>query len=689
MSFLISDTFIASLAKLTGDEQKAVKTTAFDLQLNPESPGLQFHRLLRAKDPNFWSVRVNLDIRLIVHKTATSLLLCYVDHHDAAYRWAELRKLERHPKTGAAQLVEVRETVREIEIPRYVDVVIPAPTSSTARPARYPFADLDDDGLLGYGVPTEWLDDVRGVTEASLFDVLAHLPSEAAEALLEVATGGTPRPRVTVAADEDAFAHPDARRHFAVMTTAEQIERALAAPWDTWAVFLHPDQQDLVERRFSGPARVAGSAGTGKTIVALHRAVYLTRAQPRARVLLTTFNHTLADALRAKLDLLVGNDHAIRDRVTVDVVDHVALQAWEGMTGRPAVVADDELLARLMGEASAAAQPHRFSDRFLLAEWREVVDEWQVATWEDYRDIARLGRKTRLPEEVRAKPWSIFQRLRATLDDQGVVTTGKVLTDVTRHFQSAGARPSEFVVVDEAQDLGVGQLRFLAALVGDQADGLFFAGDLGQRIFRTPFSWRSLGVDVRGRSFTLRVNYRTSQAIRQQADRLLGCELADVDGNVESRAGTISTFKGQPPVVEVHPTEEAEQTAIAAWLKARIADGVTPTEMAVFVRSEAQLPRAYAAITAADAPGITVTTMHQAKGLEFRAVVVAACDDEVLPLQTRIESVTDNADLEDVYETERHLLYVACTRARDWLLVTGVGPGSEFLDDMTTMERPA
>lgn len=243
----------------------------------------------------------------------------------------------------------------------------------------------------------------------------------------------------------------------------------------------------------------------------------------------------------------------------MDVVDHVALQACEGMTGRPAVVADDERLARLIGEASAAAQPHRFSDRFLLAEWRGVVDEWQVAPWEDYRDIARLGRKTRLPEgrtpslrhAVRAKVSSIFQQVRATLDDQGVVTTGKVLTDVTRHFQSGGARPFEFVVVDEAQDLGVGQLRFLAALVGDQADGLFFAGDLGQRIFRTPFSWRSLGLDVRGRSFTLRVNYRRSQAIRQQADRLLGDEVADVDGNVESRAGTISTFKGQPPLVVV------------------------------------------------------------------------------------------------------------------------------------------
>ena len=117
MEFLIADTFTDSLASSTGEEQKAVKTTAFDLQMNPANPGMKLHKLDKAKDKNFWSVRVSSDIRLIVHKTDRSLLLCYVDHHDKAYHWAERRKLETHPKTGAAQLVEVRETVQEIIIP--------------------------------------------------------------------------------------------------------------------------------------------------------------------------------------------------------------------------------------------------------------------------------------------------------------------------------------------------------------------------------------------------------------------------------------------------------------------------------------------------------------------------------------------------------------------------------------------
>ena len=251
------------------------------------------------------------------------------------------------------------------------------------------------------------------------------------------------------------------------------------------------------------------------------------------------------------------------------------------------------------------------------------------------------------------------------------------------------------MVADEAQDVGVAQLRFLSALGTNRPDSLFFAGDLGQRIFQVPFSWKSLGVDVRGRSATLRVNYRTSHQIRARADGLLGRQVADVDGNVDDRSGTVSVFNGPPPLVSEFDSEEAEMAAVAEWLAARAAEGNEATELAVLVRSDEQVPRARAAVEAAglqclvldqsmlpQAGVVTVTTMHLAKGLEFRAVAVMACDDEVLPLQTRIEAVADDADLEDVYETERHLLYVACTRARDCLMVSGVSPSSEFLGDL-------
>jgi superfamily I DNA/RNA helicase len=202
-------------------------------------------------------------------------------------------------------------------------------------------------------------------------------------------------------------------------------------------------------------------------------------------------------------------------------------------------------------------------------------------------------------------------------------------------------------------------------------------------------------VDIRGRSKTLKINYRTSHQIRRQADLLLDPEVADVDGNVEDRRGAVSVFNGAAPLVAVYETSNEEATAVAAWLKGRLAEGVMPHEIGIFVRSDQELLRAQ---TAADEAGLafknldqkmemasahaSIATMHLAKGLEFRAVVVMACDDEVLPSATRIETVTDDSDLQEVYNTERHLLYVACTRARDFLLVTGVTPGSEFLEDL-------
>lgn len=688
MQFLIADTFTDSLGRLTGEEQKAVKTTAFDLQLNPANPGMSFHKLDKAKDKNFWSVRVNSDIRVIVHKSEGSLLLCYVDHHDRAYHWAERRKLETHPKTGAAQLVEIRETVQEIVRPVYVQTELPLAVDKLL------FANVKDDELLGYGVPAEWLADVRGATEDTLLELSDHLPAEAAEALLELATGGKPRSPVAVSTTNSPFDHPDAQRRFRVMSNVEELQRALDFPWEKWTVFLHPEQQQLVERDYAGPARVSGSAGTGKTIVALHRATHLARSHTDARVLLTTFSETLANALRTKLRRLLSGEPRLAERIDVHSLDALAARLYRGQGGI-AEVASRDCIKELLADASVAIGGHRFATHFLISEWEQVVDAWQLASWEEYRDVARLGRKTRLPEAQRAILWAIFERVLSALQTRGLVTRARQFSELANSIADGRKAPFDFAVVDEAQDLGVAQLRFLAALGGTRPNALFFAGDLGQRIFQQPFSWKALGVDIRGRSRTLRVNYRTSHQIRMQADRLLGPIATDVDGNSEDRSDTVSVFNGPPPVLMSYPDEAAEIAGVCAWLKERLEEGLLPIEIGVFVRSSAELPRAQQAVEAAAmtwrvlddhvetaSEQISICTMHLAKGLEFRAVVVMACDDEVIPSQERIEAVGDNADLQEVYDTERQLLYVACTRARDQLLVSSVAPGSEFLDDM-------
>jgi len=331
----------------------------------------------------------------------------------------------------------------------------------------------------------------------------------------------------------------------------------------------------------------------------------------------------------------------------------------------------------------------------LLTEWDQVVDAWQLGTWEAYRDVVRLGRKTRLPEVQRTVLWSIFELVMAELKVRKLMTYAAMFSSLAAAITKDHKVVYDFVVVDEAQDLSVAHLKFLASLSGGRPNALFFAGDLGQRIFQQPFSWKALGVDIRGRSRTLRVNYRTSHQIRAQADRLLGPSVTDVDGISENRSDTISVFNGPPPTILSFKTETDEIAAVGQWMVEQTKAGVLPHEFGVFIRSAKQLTRAKSAVSASGlsykvldenvetvSGSVSISTMHIAKGLEFRAVVVMACDDEVIPFQERIETVGDDADLAEVYETERQLLYVACTRARDQLLVTGTTPASEFLQDL-------
>ena len=479
------------------------------------------------------------------------------------------------------------------------------------------------------------------------------------------------------------------------MENVEELERALEYPWERWIVFLHPAQREIVERDYSGPARVSGSAGTGKTIVALHRAVFLARANPEARILLTTYSDMLASALRSRLELLIRNEPRIAERIEVHSISAVGRRLYRAHAGEPRIASREDI-ERFIREASEAAEPHRFRLHFLVTEWEQVVDAWQLRTWDDYRDVRRLGRKTRSTGATAGSPVVDLRAGQPTgstrrtcspssgcsrgspicslTDRDGPTTSSSWTRRRTWASPTCGSSPRWRRIV-----------RTLCSLPAISVSASSSS--------RSPGA--SLGVDIRGRSRNLHVNYRTSHQIRQSADRLLDPEQTDADGITESRAGTVSVFNGAPPEIRVLDDEELETEAVAEWIRDLAEDGVAPDEFGVFVRSEAEIERALSAVDAAGLASVvldenvrttrgsaSVSTMHLAKGLEFRAVVVMACDDEVIPSQERIEMIADSADLEDVYKTERHLLYVACTRARDHLLVTGVAPASEFLEDL-------
>ena len=659
-----------------------MKTSVFDLQMDPTGSGLQLHRITQSKDPNFWSARVNRDVRLIVHKTGESMLIAYVDHHDQAYVWAERRRIEAHPRTGAVQIVEVRERVEEVATPERFDFVFSEAASTAKAPEPAPFASLDDEALLSVGVPADWLADVQAATEDGFFTLAEHLPAEASEALLEfAATGRLPAPAPAPVA-ADPFAHPDALRRIRPIDGQEELEQALAFPWEKWGVFLHPSQRELVGRSFSGPARVAGSAGTGKTIVAIHRAVRLARENPSARILLASFSDPLAEAMRKKLLVLAPENGGVVPRITTASFHGVAQQLFQLEYGTRARLASDSMLRERLKKAAAVAQLKGFSERFLLSEWTNVIDAWGIASPEAYETVQRIGRKSRLGPNQRERLWPVFAAVRAALAAERYTTWAQVFTDIADRLATRVEKPFDHILLDEAQDLAPAELRFFAALAPRSPDALFLSGDLGQRIFQHPFSWANLGVDVRGRSHTLKVCYRTSQQIRQAADRLLPTTLRDVDGLEDERRGIISVFNGPHPQVETFGSIEDEAGAIRQVVDGWLKEGVAGHEVGIFVRSHDLVARARAAIGGLQATGVTTASMHLAKGLEFRAVAVMACDEGVLPLDERVADAADEAELDAIYETERRLLYVACTRAREHLILTGVAPGSEYLTDL-------
>ena len=687
MNLIVADTFRTSLARLSLNEQKGGKITCLDLALDKLS-GLHLERLKDPKDPNYWSVRVNDDVRIILHKSGDNYLICYIDHHAEAYRWPLYRKLEVHPVTGAMQVVTLIEVVREVITRVEVEVLVAAP------PKVVLSALASDDELLSYGVPLELLADVRKVNEDTFMHITSFLPAEAAEALLQVFSGKKPKAPQPVGPGTDPYAHPDAQRRFRNIYNIEELKRAFDYPWDKWLVFLHPEQRQWVEREYSGPARVSGSAGTGKTIVAVQRAVHLARKNPQARILLTTISEVLANDLRHKRDQLISNEPQIAEQVEVVALPAIGMRLYRAQFGAPKLATRADARVIIEGAAQAVGG-HKFSLPFLYSEWDHVVDAWQLHTWEQYRDVQRLGRKTRVAEPQRRVLWSIFEKAIAALEADALLTEAGLFTKLADALAASGQAPFDYAIVDESQDISIPHLRYLAMLGKARKDSLFFAGDLGQRIYQQPFSWRSLGVDIRGRSRTLQINYRTSHQIRAQADRLLNAAVADVDENNEVRNGTISVFDGAAPLIKELGSVAEEATVVGEWIAARLKDGASPHEIGVLVRSEAEYPRARAALQAAQAAytvlddsvatksgTVSITKIELAKGLEFRCVAVMACDADIIPLQSRIESAADEPDLKEVYETERHLLYVACTRARDHLLVTSSDSPSEFLSDL-------
>lgn len=678
---LVADTFFSALAKLDGPDK--VRTIEFltDFRQNPSQPGLSLERVQGARSPDVWGARITQGLRAILHKDGDCWAVLYADQHDSAYDWASRRRIGRHSTTGSLQIVEAVETVEEVR--RVIEVPV-----TPQEPRR--FEPHDDAYLLSLGVPESWLPTVHEIrTDEQLLTVCDRLPPEVAERLLDLADGRLVTPPTPVPAKRPAAESPDTRRRFLPADDTFDLNALLRAPLDRWIAFLHPSQRSLAEGEFRGPVKVSGPAGTGKTVVALHRARHL--ARQGERVLLTSFVTTLCRNLEKNLGSLCTPEEL--RRVTVSTVHKVALNTVRAVEPRARAAAQREVNELL--ESLSRRFPTSFEPEFLRSEWENVIERQGLVDWPEYRSAARTGRGRPLSARDRRDLWQIFGGVLENLARRGLYTfPGLCRRAETVLREGEVASPFDAVIVDEVQDLQAPELRFIRQLAASAPGALMLVGDAGQRIYAGGFSLSALGIETRGRSRILRLNYRTSEEIRSTADRLLGKSLDDLDGGVEDRRSR-SLFRGPQPSLRGFPSAEAEAAHAAISIRSWLDAGLGSEEIAVFARTAKLVERAAEALAAAGiatrrlrdedgdgGAGIQLGTMHRAKGLEFKAVLALSCSDGVIPNPRTLSSSGDPLDREEAAARERRLLYVVMTRARDQLEVTWVGRPSPLLAEV-------
>lgn len=682
----MSNTFFNSLKELTGEQNAIAARTLLQLSASPKSNALQFHRLSGCKDPNFWSVRVNDDIRIIIHQSEGNRVLCYVDHHDAAYDWARRRRISKNPITGSIQI-------------EWVDLDLsdppPIPHSSEPKgavPSRELFTRLGEDELLGVGVPRNLMESVQNVQTSNQFvELIDFLPEEVAEALTQyLETGLLPAPTKPSSSEKaNPYRHRDTRRRFRIVKDEKELALALSGEWADWRVFLHPTQQEAVEREFSGPARVSGAAGTGKTVVALHRALRMAREEEHNQVLLTTYSKTLAARMRDSMTNLASVEAPELQRVKILNLHQLAADIYaqhHGQRFKMSIQQDRDVLFR---EVLTALGTDEAGANACIAEWDNIVNEEGVTTWEQYRSISRAGRGTAMNVRQREHLWQVLEALTAKLAESGRMTPQQLCQEARRIVLETGT-PYTHVIADEVQDFGPSELRLLVALAGP-TEQLFLTGDIGQRIYKGKTSFRSAGIELRGRTMQLTVNYRTTEQIRKFADAFMPGRLQDADD--EETRGSISLLKGAHPDVIKCNVVEQEISKVTEWLQALLSRGHKASDIGIFVRTRKLIDERALQVAARlklnpylisdEGPPkdrhISVGTMHNSKGLEFKIVVLMGVEDTFLPNKGALRRKNDDAERAAFTEQERNLFYVACTRARERLLITSAGKPSSFL----------
>lgn len=708
----LSTDFLSCLSAIPPEQ----KNTAFqffkEFKQNPTAPRFNFEKIKDAHDENMRAIRISSDYRAVVLKPeqGTVYVLLWIDETEKAYTWAANMRCVIHPDTGSLQTFRVdtrSEQASEEEV------------ESLRAKVGGLFDDYSGEELRKLGVPPQLMYRVRHLQNIEELELSSlQLPGEAYESLLRLANDD-PYDAVLRSMQEEAFAPQEevdqsdfaaalnkavTRETFTIIEDEDELQRIWDAPLEKWRVFLHRSQRKLVEAHAKGPMRVLGGAGTGKTVVAMHRAIHLAKnyfTHDNDRLLFTTFTRNLAADIEANLRELTP-DTALLKRIEV-----VSLDSWvnnfltkQRFNKKIKYFNNtrDTTLQTLWQEAMQKAPGDQgFPPAFYREEWEQVIQAEGITSPRDYMRVSRKGRGVALGRLQRKAVWPVFEHYMQRMMDEGVCEREDALRAARHILEEKGdILPYKSVLVDEAQDMSNEAFKLLRQIVPvehgvERHNDIFIVGDGHQRIYNHRVVLGRCGIHIVGRAHRLKINYRTSDKIRAFAVRALeGLAIDDLDGGDDSQTGYVSLIQGNNPVIKIHDTFFEEIDTITSYLQS----AETLDQTCLVARTTTQLEHYENALesrgfktyklsrsTAEDRhrEGVRLATMHRVKGLEFERVILAGLNHDMMPLKQAVEDTDDELVRESRIIQERALFYVACTRAKKDVLLTTSGEPSALL----------
>lgn len=678
----IGDQLLNALLALPGTPMKKAKEAIRKFQENPTSPGLNYETIQGSKDKRLHSVRIDQDYRGIILKQydGGAYIFLWIDKHDDAYNWAARHKFGVNKHTGSIQIVATEEAT-EVEAPKAETVV----KIEDNRPDI--FQAFSDEDLQQIGATDELIPIIRTIKEIDDVEKLERrLPSQVYDALYMLALGEPfnevldelgikPEEHFDPEDFNTALDLATNQQHFLSITDDKDLTAILNEPMAKWRVFLHPSQRKLVQANFNGPARVLGGAGTGKTVVAMHRAKHLASlCKNNEKVFFTTFTKSLIADIKSNLQKFCSFDETRSiDIENLDKWCHRYLR--DNGYDRTVCFDDNPKLEELWDRAMESLDTGDYTSEFLHEEWKKVIQYNDVHELTDYIRVPRVGRKGRLSRLQRKQIWPVFNEYKTLLKESqlweqaDMYRAARLLLE-----QESTTRPFKHVIVDEIQDFHPEAFRLLKAMAPrddeNLQNGLFLVGDGHQNIYGHHIVLSKLGINIRGRGKRLRLNYRTPEKTRKWATQiLLGQEVSDLDGGNDDGKGYRSILNGPEPTLSRCANFETEIKEIVEWvegLKKQDSNKV----ICVCLHTNPQREKYAAALTSKgltvqeitstqsdieDPAPIRLITAYRIKGLEF--------DDVCLAGSSASNWTRDNLE-------SKCLIHVAATRTKNSLKVT-------------------